>query len=290
MKIKNIPQHVLDRLVKVIRSLIHVHSIYWIAATKKNSSSSYKFNSKAYQHLEEQYEFTLLIISYEDINNPKPFMSQVFNKMNEHVKLYSIHYSYSDIIRRLEEGDNFLSRILLPENCIFQERALFLTGYCSHPREFQEIKKVWEFRINRAFYFMDKINIGDTVYDESARMVLVSQTIMQTCAALIWIYWEWKPHYFDLDLLLNLSKSFSRSPRIVLPKKSFTSKRVYSHLCHSQFNLNFKTVDDVTLKDSDYATELAGRFLRIVRNEGKKRLKELEFLHYRNTRKEIFVK
>ncbi len=279
MKIKNIPQQVMEPLIKVIRSLVKVHSIYWIGATKNDSSSSYLFNSEVNGNFKQQYEFTLLIISYEEIGDPKPFMIEVFNKMKEQVKLYSIHYSYNDIKRRMEEGDNFLSRVLLPENCLFQESPLFLTGYCYHPSKFKEIKKVWEFRMNRASYFEDKTDTVDMVNDESARMVLVSQSVMQSCAALIWVYWEWKPHYFELDLLLNLCKNFSKSPLIVLPKKSFTSKKVYSQLCHAQYNINFKTVDDVTMEDSDYASNLAQRFLRSVRKEGCNKLKKLELLH-----------
>ncbi|MDT0677313.1 hypothetical protein [Autumnicola musiva] len=279
MKIKNIPQHVLERLIEVIRSLVNVHSIYWIAAIKKGHSSMYLFNSEVNGNLKQNYEFTLLIISYEEIGNPKTFMGEVFNTMKEQVQLYSIHYSHNDIKRRLEAGDNFLSRVLFPGNCLFQESPLSLTSYCYHPRKFEEIRKVWEFRLNRASYFEDKTNTLDMVDDESARMVLVSQIILQTCAALIWVYWEWKPHYFKLDLLLNLCKNFSKSPLIVLPKKSFTSKKAYSQLCHSQFNLNFKTADDVTMIDSDYASNLAERFLRSVRKEGNKKLKELELLH-----------
>ncbi|PKD17146.1 hypothetical protein APR41_06850 [Salegentibacter salinarum] len=281
MKIKNIPQHVLEQLIEVIRSLVKVHSIYWIGAAKRDSFSSYIFNSKVYDHSKQEYEFTLLIISYKEICDPKTFMSEVFNKMKERVKLYSIDYSYNDIKRRLEAGDNFLSRLLLPENCLFEESPLSLTGYCYHPKKFEEIKKAWEFRLNRGSYFEDKTDTVDMVNDESARMVLVGQTILQTCAALLGVYWEWKPHYFELDLLLNLCKHFSKSPRIVLPKKSFTSKKVYSQLCHAQYNINFKTVDDVTMKDSDYASNLAERFLRKVHKEGNKKLKELELLHNR---------
>ncbi|WP_037321795.1 hypothetical protein [Salegentibacter sp. Hel_I_6] len=290
MKIKNIPQQVLEPIIKVIRSLVKVHSIYWIGATKNERSSSYLFNSEFNGNLKQHYEFTLLIISYEEIGDSKTFRCEVFNKMKEQVKLYSIHYSYNDIKRRLEEGDNFLSRVLLPENCLFQESPLFLTGYCYHPRKFEEIKKVWEFRLNRASYFEDKTDTVDMVNDESARMVLVSQTLLQTCAALIWVYWEWKPHYFELNLLLNLCKNFSKSPLIVLPKKSFTSKKVYSQLCHAQYNSNFKTVDDVSIEDSDYASNLAERFLRSVRKEGNKKLNELELLHNRQYQNKITAK
>ena len=279
MKIENIPQPLVKSLIEIIRSLVRVHSIYWIGATKNDSSSSYLFNSEGRDKFNQQYEFTLLVISYAEIRDPKTFMGEVFNKMKEQVKLYSIHYSYNDIKRRLEAGDNFLSRVLLPGNCLFQESPLSLTGYCYHPRKFEEIKKVWEFRLNRAAYFEDKTDTIDMVNDESARMVLVSQNILQTCTAIIWVYWEWKPHYFELDLLLNLCKNFSKSPRIVLPKKSFTSKKVYSQLCHAQYNSNFKTVDDVSMEDSDYASKLAERFLRSVRKEGNKKLKELELLH-----------
>ena len=290
MTIKNIPQHVLERLIEVIRSLVRVHSIYWIGTTKNERSSRYLFNSEVNGNFKQHYEFTLLIISYEEIGDSKTFRCEVFNKMKEQVKLYSIHYSYNDIKRRLEEGDNFLSRVLLPGNCLFQESPLSLTGYCYHPRKFKEIKKIWEFRLNRASYFEDKTDTVDMVNDESARMVLVSQTILQTCAALIWVYWEWKPHYFELDLLLNLCKNFSKSPRIVLPKKAFTSKKVYSELCHAQYNSNFKTVDDVHMEDSDYASNLAERFLRSVRKEGSKKLKELELLHNQKYSERITAK
>lgn len=206
-------------------------------------------------------------------------MNMVYSKTKEQVKLYSIHYSYNDIQYRLNKGDNFLSRILLPENCLYQESSLFMPCYRNHLCKFKEIKQIWELRINAASYFKNKADVVDIEYNETARMVLLSQSLMQTCAALLWIHWEWKPHYYDLDLLLNLCKNFSKSPSLVLPRKSFTSNKTYSYLCHAQHNLNFKTTKDVTLKDSNYAIELTKRFFNSVLKEGNTKLKDLELIH-----------
>ena len=68
---------------------------------------------------------------------------------------------------------------LLNENCLFQKSSLFLTGYCYYPRKFEEIKKVWEFRVSRASYFEDKVCTVDMVNDESARIVLVSESLLK---------------------------------------------------------------------------------------------------------------
>ncbi|WP_339812951.1 hypothetical protein, partial [Zunongwangia profunda] len=85
MKIENIPQPLVKSLIEIIRSLVRVHSIYWIGATKNDSSSSYLFNSEGRDKFNQQYEFTLLVISYAEIRDPKTFMGEVFNKMKEQV-------------------------------------------------------------------------------------------------------------------------------------------------------------------------------------------------------------
>ncbi|WP_186435004.1 hypothetical protein [Gillisia sp. Hel_I_86] len=225
------------------------------------------------------YKLILLIIDEEHIGQPKEFMSEVFSKMNESVRIDPIHYTLNDVKYRLKHGDNFLSRILTPEKAIYATECLFSSGYCYHPKMYATIKKEWEFRMNRAYYFKDKVDVCDDIYDESARVLLISQSLQQACAGLLNVFWEYKPSYYDLSHLLNLCGNFCNSPKLLLPKKSFRSKRVFHALCHAQYNVNFKSVDDVSIEDSNYAQRLCRRFLEKVANEGEKKLQELESLH-----------
>jgi len=276
-----LPDKIIDKLTHVIHSIIKVHSIYLIGMEKDSRSSLYLLNHNPQKEspIAHTYKLILLIISEEYIAQPKEFMSKVFSKMNESVRIDSIHYTLNDIKYRLRHGDNFLSRILTSEKAIYTSESLLSCGYCYHPKMYAIIKKEWEFRLNRAYYFKDKVDLCDSVYDESARMLLISQSLQQACAALLNVFWEYKPSYYDLSHLLNLCDNFSISPKILLPKTSFRSKRVFHALCHAQYNVNFKSIDDVSLEDSNYAQRLCRRFLEKAANEGKKKLQELESLH-----------
>jgi hypothetical protein len=276
-----LPDKVITMLLQVIQSITKVHSIYLIGMQKESKSSFYLFNPTLQKESSTVYAYklTLLVISEEYIAQPKEFMSEVFSKMNESVRIDSIHYTLNDVKYRVNNGDNFLSRILCSENEIFAKESIRTFGYCYHPKMFAKIKKEWEFRMNRAYYFEDKVSICDDVYDETSKMLLISQSLQQVCAALLNVFWEYKPSYYDLSNLLNLCDNFSYSPKILLPKKSFRSKRVFHALCHAQYNVNFKSIDDVSLEDSNYANQLCRRFLEKAANEGKKKLQELESLH-----------
>lgn len=276
-----IPDKVITKLTQVIQSIIEVHSIYLIGMQKDSKLSLYLLNPNLQKESStvHAYKLIVLIISKEYIGQPKEFMSKVFSKMNESVRIDSIHYTLNEIKYRLRHGDNFLSRILTPKKAIYASESLLTCGYCYHPKMYAAIRKEWEFRMNRAYYFKDKVDVCDDIYDESARMLLISQSLQQACAALLYVFWEYKSSYYDLNHFLNLCSNFCNSPNIVLPKKSFRSKRVFHTLCHSQYNVNFKSIDEVSLEDSNYAQRLCCRFLEKVANEGEKKLQELESIH-----------
>ena len=276
-----IPDNIIIKLTQVIQSMTKLHSIYLIGMQKNSRSSLYVLNPNPQKESSKvhTYNLDLLIISEEYIAHPNKFMSEVFSKMHERIRINSVHYTLNDIKYRVNYGDNFLSRILYSENEIFAKESIRTFGYCYHPKMFARIKKEWEFRMNRAYYFKDKVDVCDDIYDESARMLLISQSLQQACAALLNVFWEYKSSYYDLKHFLNLCSNFCNSPKIVLPKKSFRSKRVFHALCHAQYNVNFKSIDEVSLEDSNYAQRLCRRFLEKVANEGEKKLQELESLH-----------
>lgn len=279
MSISNLPEVRLKQLLKVITSVLSVHSIYSIGVRSHQLENFYSFNGLEKNDVEEHWEVTLLIVSNAYVKDPKAFMENIFTKMNKKVRLYSIHYTYNEISTRLNVGDNFLSRLLLPENRILQEHPLVITGYIKHPVMYKRIKSGWEFRISKAEYFISKLNVSDDISCEPAKFLLVHQAISQVCAALLWIYWEYKPSHVDLNYMVRLCQNFSRSTKIVLPKESFRSKRIYNAICHAQYNLNYKSVNDISIEDGFHARKLASLFLKGAQQEGEKRLAQLEKLH-----------
>ncbi len=279
MNSANLPEAILKILIAVIKSITDVHSIYWIGIRTNEYKFDYYFNHKKNTTKNKNWEITLLIVSKSYINDPKDFMGKVFTKMNRKVKIFSIHYTLNEIENRLTEGDNFLDLVLNENNRIFQESSFFLTGYNSHPIMYQRIQEHWKSRISKAEYFNSKLDVSDDTYSEPAKLLLANQAISQTCAALLWVYWEYKPPVFDLDYMIHLCQNFSKSIKIVLPKHSFRSQRVYNLICHAQYNLNYKSLQHISIEDGYYASDLAFKFLRAVRVEGKKRLTELAKVH-----------
>ncbi|MFD2433377.1 hypothetical protein ACFSO9_07300 [Mesonia maritima] len=260
MSISNLPEVLLKQLLKVITSVLSVHSIYSIGVRSHQLKRFYSFNGLEKNVVEEHWEVTLLIVSKSYVKDPKAFMEKIFTKMNKKVRLYSLHYTYNEITTRLNEGDNFLSRLLLPENRILQEHPLVITGYIKHPVMYKRIRNGWEFKISKAAYFISKLKVSDDISCEPAKLLLVHQAISQVCAALLWVYWEYKPSHVDLNYLVRLCQNFSKSTAIVLPKESFRSKRIYNAICHAPYNLNYKVENDSSIEDGDYGVKLAFLF------------------------------
>jgi len=269
----------LAQVIAIIKRIVQLHSIYLIGSSEMNIPNKYILDSKMTNIEKHEFTYSLVLITHDFIADPKTFMNDVFNKTGEKCRIFSIHYTLNDTKYRLRHGDNFLSRILSSENEVYCSEHLLCCGYSYHPKMYAKIKKEWEFRMNRAYYFEDKVSICDDVYDETSRMLLISQSLQQACAALLNIFWEYKPCQYDLNHLLNLCLNFSKSPEILFPKISFRSHRVFNAICHAQYNVNFKSVDDVSHEDSNYAHQLCRRFLDKADKEGKKKLQELESLH-----------
>lgn len=279
MKAQHIPEKIIAKLIVVMQSMINVHSIYLLGVQKEIRSSSYFLCDNGENVEKEHYLLSILVISQENIAQPKEFMNEVFSKMHQSVKIYSIHYTLNDVKYRLNFGDNFLSHVLLPENELYCSQRLLSFGYCYHPKVYDMIKKDWKLRINRANYFENSANILDSVNDENARMFLLSNALQQASAALLYVFWEFKISDYDLKHQLNLCLHFSNCPKIILPKISFRSNRVFHALCHAQYNLHFKLNNNVSPEDTDYAQRLCRLFLDQAKNEGIKRLQKLKRLH-----------
>ena len=274
MKKENLPQPLLDDLTRVIQSLLPVHSLYLLGANKEQRISSHLLRDHPQENTNYLHEFILLVISHKDIWSTQDFMDTVYRKTDQKVKVHSIHYTYEEVLKKLNYGDPFLTKAMQPENLLWQKEAIeFLDpGAYTYHEVFQE----WDRRMARACFFQDKAYQLDPVDDETARMELLHQVVLHGCAALLWVNMQFRPPHFDLEVLLKLAKMVSTSPDIILPDHTYASQRIFQYLKEAQYNLHLRTEPFIDYEDTDAAMEKSEKFLKQVQEEGEAILKKLE--------------
>ena len=280
MKINNVPPSLLEQLIRDIKSLVPVHSVYGIASTREKASSVYLLDSEEVQNDSFFYQLTLLLITYDKVLDHRALSQQLLEKSNGRIRTHLILYTYEEIYNQLELGDNFLSRVLRPENCLFQESSLSVSNYMAFPAMYEKIEKGWITRVNRATYFESIADILDVQRDEVARMNLINQMIFHSSSSLLWVFWEWPATTTDNDLLLNLCKSFTDCPDIILPDESYETQRIYSYLCNSYNNLHHQTDLIISGEDTELALEKAKQFRSCAEKLGKERMDQLQKIHF----------
>lgn len=272
----------LKKMISIIIELQPVHSIYLIGTKKKTIKTRYFLDSSNTTGVKNLFTYTILIVSYNFIGDPKVFMNEVFNKSVEQIEIYSIHYTIKEAKRKLTEGDNFLSRIIINSRLIYQETdelEYLPSNYLYHPKIFQRIKTEWDVRNRRAHYFEEKLDVAEHVVERNGRYLLLQQSLIQSCLGILYVFWEYKPTYFSLPFLLQLCNQFIPTPEIIFPKRSFRSQRIYNDICHATYNLDCKAELDSNQNESFKAQNLCYKFLKKAESLAKEKLEELERLH-----------
>lgn len=287
MEKSHLPKNLSDELIDVIASITHLHSIYLMGVQKTKNTSSYLFDSKnPKSQLErhsilERYSLALVIITTKEFMGYKNFMNQVYTKMKGQVQIYPILYTVKDFKWRTDSDDSFLSRIISKETELYSIQSLSVSGYYRHPGAYERLSHEWKIQINRVEYIQDQVGSFSEFHDTSGEMLFHSQAVRQACIAFLAIYWDWRPSFYDLDYLLNLCSHFSKSPEILLSKESFRSHKIYNALCQAQYNLNFKSHNDLTEDFSVYARRRCRTFFKSIKSEGEKKIQELYKHHHR---------
>src|SRR5690554_2613811 len=239
MEINSVPPFLLEKVLADIKSVVPVHSVYWINGIRPEPSPDNLLNSIEAPHQSRCYQLTLLLITYNKEYARRGISEQLYEKSGGEVKTHLILYTYEDIYDLLEVGDNFLSRALKIENCLFQKSSLSVPKYMAFPAIYNKIENGWRVRTDRALYFEANANILDVTRNEVARMAIISQIIYHSSTSLLWAFWEWPASTTDIDLLLNLCKTFTDIPDIVLPDDTFKSQQIYQFLCDANYNLHY---------------------------------------------------
>lgn len=272
----------IHKVIAVICSLCKAHTVYLIRQLQVKTTHESATRLSKTRKPRSCYVLTMLIISYDQIADPKRFCNEVFNKTQEQITLYSIHYTLKEANNKINYGCNFLNQVLREGTLLYSEdnRLKQLGSYLYHPEVFLRIQKHWNKRLKHALYFEEKSTICEENPSNQGRYPLLQHAIQQACLGLIYVFWEYQPSYYSLPYLLHLCEQFSEVPKIIYPKKSFRSQLMYSRLCHAHYNLNEKITEDPSESDSLKAEHLTYKFIQAARREADKKLEELKKLHH----------
>ncbi len=278
----------LSAVVKAIHKLAKVHSIYVIGhqVNKVKTCSSLHVNTK---RRETTHEYTLVVISYDLVEDLQKFMNEVFNKTHRSSRIFSIHYTFNEVTFRLTEGNNFLSLILNKAFVAYQENDdLYHLPHniLYHPTVYTQIKAAWELRGQRATYYFEKTSICQNITDDNSRYLLFQEVVRQTCLGLLYLFWEFQPTYFSIPFLLNLCSQFSNLPKIIYPNESFRSKDAYHKLCHARYLMDYHSSTFQTDEHTGHIEKVVSRFLQEAEALAEQQLLELKQKHNKGKKHE----
>ncbi|OGS72632.1 MAG: hypothetical protein A3F91_06870 [Flavobacteria bacterium RIFCSPLOWO2_12_FULL_35_11] len=273
-------------LLEQIKKVLPLHSVYVISVYKETKKQEI-FLSPPCINPEKFITYTLLIISHKPISiNLGEFIYDLYNNMQQQCKVYPIVYSLSDVLAKLDYGNAYLNRIVTQTKCLYQENDALakFSGFrvCFHKSIYEQIQTEWNCRMERANYLLSIIDTNDIEEDPTSKLAVMHDALEQICAALLYIFWEFKPHYYSLPYLLHLCSHFTQLPQTVFPKKAFKSQRMFYILCNAHQQMR-ESQNELSVMDADKAYKLSERFYRKANNLGIKQLEHLKELHYQST-------
>jgi hypothetical protein len=273
-------------LIDVIKKELPLHSVYVINMIKSKNKQITQLSPKRKQiYLEAIY--TLLIVGNRTLHkNLDDFMEEVYNKMGQHCKVYVIYCTISNLMERIDIGDNFLTRTIKETPCMYREDNALSRysqyGLIHHVSIYKDIKTIWKHRMKRSIYLFSVIDVIHEDEEPLSKLAVLQNAMEQICLGLLYVFWEYKPHHYTLSYLLHLCSTFTSLPYNIFPQTTFGLQRQYYMLCNASEIMRFKGrngTNDFKLRDVDKVLKRCKQFLNKANQLGEKQLKHLKEVH-----------
>ncbi|MBP0905863.1 hypothetical protein ACFSKN_14965, partial [Mariniflexile gromovii] len=273
-------------LLALLKSLIPLHSVYVINMNVCKNKQVTNLTPKSKQaHMEAIY--TLLIVADKALHkNLDDLMEEVYNKMEQRCKVYIVYVTLSNLMERIDIGDNFLTRTLKETPCMYKQDNRLSRysqyGLMYHVSIYKEIKTIWKHRMERAKYLLSVIDVIHEDEEPLSKLAVLHNAMEQVCLGLLYVFWEFKPHHYDLSYLLHLCSTFTSLPNNIFPQTTFGLQRQFYMLCNASEIMRFKGTNgtnDFGLKDVDKVLKRCKQFLKEAHQIGEKQLKHLKEVH-----------
>ncbi|WP_372755482.1 hypothetical protein [Mariniflexile sp.] len=231
--------------------------------------------------------YIILIVADKTLHkNLDDFMEEVYNKMEQRCKVYIIYVTLSNLMERIDIGDNFLTRTLKETPCMYkQDKGLSRYsqyGLMYHVSIYKEIKTIWKHRMKRSKYLFSVIDVIHEDEEPLSKLAVLQDAMEQICLGLLYVFWEFMPHHYALSYLLHLCSTFTSLPNNIFPQTTFGLQRQYYMLCNASEIMRFKGTNgtnDFGLKDVDKVLKRCKHFLKEAHQLGEKQLKHLKEVH-----------
>ena len=273
-------------LISLIKKEVPIHSVY-VIKLNKNKSKQIAYLTPKSEHSQVEAIYTIFIVGNKALHkNLGDFMEEVYNKMEQRCKVNIIFCTLPNLMERIDIGDNFLTCILSDTPCIYREDNALSRysqyGLMRHFSIYKSIKKIWNDRMERTAYLF---SITDVIHENEeplSKLAVLNNAMVQICLGLLYVFWEFKPHYYTLSYLLNLCAAFTSLPHSLFPRTTFGLQRQYYMLCNAPEIMGFKGTNgtnDFTLRDVDKVLKRCKQFYGEAELLGEKQLEYLRKIH-----------
>lgn len=275
-----------DELIKLIQMELPLHSVYVIGMeTTKKRQKVFLYPLPVMP--QETVTYTLLVVGHRSpAKNLGDFMGSLYGKMKGRCRVYVIFRTLSNVLKRLDIGDNFLNRIVSGTPCIFKENNLVTescpVGMCLHSTYYERIRESWIDRMERAEYLLSVVGIIGEREDTASKMAVMHFAMEQVCLGLLRIFWEYVPNHYSLSYLFHLCGHFTGLPQRIFPRGTYGLQRQFYMLCNAHHIMRFKGAIQFSPDDSDRVFRRCERFFMEARGLGEKHLDVLKALHCRS--------
>ena len=272
-----------ERLLTLLKEALPLHSVYVISMqTDKSKREVYLPPSCKMQ--QKAVTYTLLVIGHKSpARNLQDFMDSLNSKMKGRCQFYVIFHTVSNVLKRLNIGDNFLNRIVSRTPCMFaKDDSLAKLGnmrLCVHEALYEQACKEWHDRMERADHLLSTIGIIDDNYDAVSQMTIMHFAMEQVCIGLLSIFWEYSPNHYTLPYLFHLCGHFTNLPQRIFPRTTFGLQRQFYMLCNAHQIMRFKGKIDFSSSDVDKALYRCERFYEEACKLGEVQLQNLREMH-----------
>tara|TARA_R110002050_G_scaffold43791_1_gene104630 strand:- start:1725 stop:2600 length:876 start_codon:yes stop_codon:yes gene_type:complete len=272
-----------EELIDLIKKELPLHSIYVISAYQEKQRQNIYLSPQS-SNAQKAITYTLLIVCRKPLSKGLgDFMDVLYNRMQQQCKVYAIVYTLSNVIKKLDYGDNFLYQVISKTTCMYKEDDTlsrfknFQLSFCEE--NYNNIRETWESRMYRAAYLL---SVSDTIeFDEDSisRISIMHYALEQVCLALLFVFWEFKPQHYSLSYLLHLCNHFGQLPQTIFPKETYGLHRIYYMLCNAHHIMRFKSGDEFSDRDADKLHKRCYWFYKEAKSLGEAQLEHLKALH-----------
>tara|TARA_R110002126_G_C10483579_1_gene502189 strand:- start:2825 stop:3535 length:711 start_codon:yes stop_codon:yes gene_type:complete len=228
--------------------------------------------------------YTLLIITHKPISKSLgDFMDDLYNKMQQRCRVYIILYTLTKVKKRLDYGDDFLFKVIFHTTCLYKiddSLSKFSNyGLHFHPRVYKSIQETWRGRMARAEYLLTILNTIEPQEDSTSRLAIMHYALEQVCMALLFVFWQFKPHHYSLPYLLHLCSHFTQIPHTLFPKETYGLHRIHYMLCNAHHIMRFKVQNEFSYMDTNKAYKRCELFFNEAKNLGERQMELLKEVH-----------